>query len=243
MQQEIESIQKRLRILSQTEIETLYERPRFTKDEQLEYFTLSQAEKEVLRDLRAKNTQCYFILQLGYFKAKQMFFIFDFPQVKDDVLYILEQYFPNTKIDALSTVNKRTNLRHRETILALYNYRSCDAEQRQELALTAQHTATVCSKPIYIFRKLLDYLREQRIVVPGYSSMQDIVGKALTYEQNRLRRIVGEQLKDNDIIALKALLDDSQGLYEITLLKREPKDFTLGEIKREIERGVQIRHL
>ena len=149
----------------------------------------------------------------------------------------------NTQIDALSAVNKRTNLRHRATILALYKYRICDAEEQKNLALKAQHAATVCSKPVYIFRQLLDYLSEQRIVVPGYSSMQDIIGNALTYEQNRLRTIIGEQLKADDVIALKALLDDSPGLYEITLLKREPKDFTLGEIKREIERGAQIRHL
>ena len=101
MPQENAPIQKRLRILSQTEIETLYGLPRFTQDEQTEYFTLSPAEKELLRDLRSEHTQCYFILQLGYFKAKQMFFTFDFHEVKDDVQYILEQYFPNTKIDAL----------------------------------------------------------------------------------------------------------------------------------------------
>lgn len=243
MQRETEPVQKRLRILSQTEIKMLYGRPRFTNDEQIEYFTLSQAEKALLRDLRAENTQCYFILQLGYFKAKRMFFTFDFHEVKDDVQYILEQYFPHTKFDALSTVNKRTTLRHRATILALYKYRICDVEERQKLTFKAQHEATVCSKPVYIFRQLLDYLGEQRIVLPGYSSMQDIVGNALTYEQNRLRTAVGEQLKDNDISALKALLDDAQGLYEITLLKREPKDFTLGEIKREIARADQIRHL
>ena len=97
MPQESTPIQKRLRILSQTEIETLYGRPRFTQDEQIEYFTLSPAEKELLRGLRAEHTQCYFILQLGYFKAKQMFFTFGFHEVKEDVEYILEQYFPHTQ--------------------------------------------------------------------------------------------------------------------------------------------------
>ena len=232
-----------MRILSQTEIETLYGRPRFTQDERGDYFTLSQAEKELLRELRAVNTQCGFILQLGYFKAKQMFFTFEFQDVEEDVQYILEQYFPNTQVDELKAVNKRTNLRQRATILTLYKYRLCDAEERRNLALKAQHAATICSKPVYVFRELLDYLAEQRIVVPGYTSMQDIVGNALTYEQNRLRMVVSEQLQGNDIAALRALLDDSQGLYEITLLKREPRDFGLGEIKQEIERGEQIRPL
>ena len=50
-------------------------------------------------------------------------------------------------------------------------------------------------------------------------------------------------LDGSDIEALKHLLSDSQGLYEITLLKREPKDFSLSEIKREIHRQQQIRDL
>ena len=42
---------------------------------------------------------------------------------------------------------------------------------------------------------------------------------------------------------LNILLSDSEGLYEVTQLKREPKDFSLGEIKREIHRGEQIHNL
>ena len=50
-------------------------------------------------------------------------------------------------------------------------------------------------------------------------------------------------LKPYDIQLLKSLLSDSQGLHEITLLKREPKDFSLKEIGQEIDRGKQINHL
>jgi hypothetical protein len=43
--------------------------------------------------------------------------------------------------------------------------------------------------------------------------------------------------------ALKRLLADTQGLLEITLLKRDPKDFSDHEIRREVERGKQMREL
>ena len=42
---------------------------------------------------------------------------------------------------------------------------------------------------------------------------------------------------------LHRLLEDSPGLYEITQLKREPRDFSANEIKREIRRGEQIDDL
>ena len=42
---------------------------------------------------------------------------------------------------------------------------------------------------------------------------------------------------------LNRLLEDTQGLHEITLLKRDPRDFSNHEIRREVERGEQMREL
>ncbi|WP_141550121.1 DUF4158 domain-containing protein, partial [Bacillus pseudomycoides] len=66
----------RLKILSDDEIHRLYSRPIFTYQERVQYFTLSHVEKEVLHTLRSIKSKVYFILQLGYFKSKQLFFQF-----------------------------------------------------------------------------------------------------------------------------------------------------------------------
>ncbi len=234
---------RRLRILGDDEIQALYGRPRFTPEERLQYFSLSQPEKELLAELRSVKSQTYFILQLGYFKAKNLFFTFNLCEAEEDVQYILQQYFNQTKIDIESTINKRTRLKHQRLILQLTNYRSCDVEQRQALEAKARQAAMVCSKPVYIFQQLIHYLQEHRIVAPGYSSLQDTVGRALTSEQDRLTTLVRHHLQHSDREALNLLLSDSEGLYEVTQLKREPKDFSLGEIKREIHRGEQICNL
>jgi hypothetical protein len=49
----------------------------------------------------------------------------------------------------------------------------------------------ICAKPIYVFRELIHYLADQRMVAPGYSIMEDTVGGALVDEQRRLASIVG----------------------------------------------------
>ena len=64
----------RLRILSDDEIDALYGRPRFTQEERAEYFSLSPAEKAALEQLQFINAKMYFILQLGYFKARKHVF-------------------------------------------------------------------------------------------------------------------------------------------------------------------------
>jgi len=178
--------QKRLKILGDDEIEALYGRPHFTSEERMQYFALSQIEKDLLAELRSVRSQTSFILQLGYFKAKHLFFTFDLHETEEDTLYILQQYFPNANMDNLGAVDKRTRGKQRRLILSLCNYRLCDTEQRQKLEEQAFRAASVCSQPIYIFRELMDYLQEQRIVAPGYSFMQDTVGKAMTYEHDRL---------------------------------------------------------
>ena len=88
----MDNLGKRLIILSRDEIEALYGRPRFTQEERGEYFSLTPAEKGALEQLRFINAKIYFILQLGYFKARNMFFTFNLQEVRDEAgLDILQQ--------------------------------------------------------------------------------------------------------------------------------------------------------
>ena len=234
--------QRRLRILGDDEIEAIYGIPRFAPEERLEYFSLSPTELASLSELHSIKSRIYYILQLGYFKARHMFFLFHLQEVFEDAKYIRERYFPDFQFADVETT-KVTRLKQQRLIQQLCNYRSCDAHERRKLESKAQQAAKICAKPVYIFRELMHYLQEQRIVYPKYSFMQDTIGKALQDEQKRLTNIVRNHLDTSDIEALKRLLEDSPGLYEITQLKRQPKDFSVSEIKREIHRGEQIHHL
>lgn len=205
MKQEQENVQKRLKILGNDEIEAIYGKPHFVDEERAEYFSVSPAESAMMEQIHYIKARIYYILQLGYFKARHLFFVFTFLEVEEDVNYIKTRYFPDFQVTDIE-ITKVTRLTQRQLILDLYSYRTCGVRERQSLETQAHALAKVSSKPVYIFRKLLDYLAEQRIVIPGYTSMQDIVGNALTYEQNRLRTVVSKQLQKNDIVALQALL-------------------------------------
>jgi TnpA family transposase len=234
--------QERLRILGDDEIDTLYGRPRFTHEERVQYFALSPTEKAALVQLHSIKSQVFFILQLGYFKARSLFCTFTLQEVKEDAKYILEHYFPDKQIVDVN-IAKVTRLKQQHLIRELFNYRYCDARERQTLDVKAQQAARVCGKPIYVFRELLHYLQQQCVVLPGYRFMQDTVSQALGDEQDRLVALMRDHLTPPDIEALRRLLADSPGLYEITQLKHEPRDFSAGEIKREIRRGDQIQLL
>ena len=237
-----EDSSRRLHILSANEVASLYCLPRFTAEDQARFFSLSADERAVLPQWHTFASRIFFILQLGYFKAVQQFFVVKLAEVIQDVTWIQQNHFPDCKIPT-STVAKGTRLKHQAIILHLRDYRLCDDLERQQLASKVKQVVRISSKPIFVLHELLHFLANQRIVAPGYTVLQNIVSNALTDEQQRLGKIIQSHLAAADIDALKLLLAKPRGLHEITRLKKEPKDFGSQEMKREIARGEQIATL
>ena len=75
----------RLSILSPQEIDALYTLPRFTQEDRRLYFDLSQTEQEMVKAARTVSTAAHLALQLGYFKAKRQFFVYEQEAVHDDL--------------------------------------------------------------------------------------------------------------------------------------------------------------
>jgi len=233
---------KRLRILGEEEIDALYGLPHFTDEERLEYFSLAPPEKAALEPFHSIKSQICFILQLGYFKSHHLFFVFTLSDVAEDVRYLQEQYFPHVSLTDVA-ITKVTRLKQQSVILDLFHYRYCDTTHRRALTAKARRATRISAQPIYVFRELLHYLKEHHLVAPGYSVMQDLVGQALTHEQERLAAIVLKALTPPEREQLDRLLEDTPGLSEVTQLRREPRDFSAQEINRERQRGEQLRPL
>ncbi len=142
-----DSRQQRLKILGQDEIDILFRRPCFTQEEREQYFALSATEQAVLNELKTTKSKIGFILQLGYFKARRMFFIFSTMDVSADVNYVAERYFPGTA-EPECTISKVTRLKHQGLILTLCRYKTCDDSDRQHLEAKAREAAMVSGKPV-----------------------------------------------------------------------------------------------
>jgi hypothetical protein len=192
----------RLKILSDDEIDALYGRPRFAQEERDEYLALSAQEKTALEQLHSLKSKVFFILQLGYFKARHLFFVFGLKDVKD--AYVRDKYFP-ALVDAGPNITEATRLKQQRLILDLCQYRNADTVIREQLEARARQTAAVCGKPLYVFRELMRYLMAERIVAPRYSTIQDMVGRAIAQEQRRLASIVDDHIDPVVKFALKRL--------------------------------------
>jgi TnpA family transposase len=238
----IQTVTKRLKILEADEIEAVYGLPVFDDEDRTFYFALSSPEEAILSQLHGLKSSIYYILQLGYFKARQQFFVFSLQQVVADAQYVQRIYFPDAVLSDLD-IAKVTRLKQQSLILELLQYRVCGQAERQQMRLQAQQMAQISSRPVYVFRELMAYLSRQRLIAPGYTVMQEMIGEVLQREKERLTAIAKSHLTDDAVAALNDLLANPRGLYEITRIKREPKDFSIKEINKEIRRGEQIKSL
>ena len=110
-----------------------------------------------MSQLRFINAKINFILQLGYFKARNMFFVFEPRKLKRTSDSIRDRYFPDLQnVDA--DITKVTRLKQQQLILNLCNYRNADEAVQKKLEARARQSAAVCGKPVYVFRDLMHYL-------------------------------------------------------------------------------------
>ena len=232
----------RLQILSPEEYELLWGFPHFTQSDRDLFFTLTAPEREAQERCRSIRTRIHFLLLLGYFRARQRFFRFELPAVRDDVDYLRRRYFDNKAIVDL-TVSDHTRKRHVETILGLFRYRQCALDERIMLEAHARQAARISSRPVYVLRELVDLLRRERVVLPGYTILQELVRGALAFERKRLAGALEGLIDAEDARSLDRLLVDVEGLHQITTIKRQPRDFSYRQLLAEIERGQRLQAL
>ena len=131
---------------------------------------------------RSLEARLYFILQLGYFKYKSIFFKFDFDQVQEDLNYILGQYFPTAK-KSKTMVNSKTQLNTRSQVLQLLNFKMFNEVTRKRLEALSNQYITRRSNPRYILDELLDDLDRNHVSISGYSTLQEIISQSFTLWQ------------------------------------------------------------
>ncbi|NJR55392.1 MAG: DUF4158 domain-containing protein [Acaryochloris sp. CRU_2_0] len=97
------------------------------------FFTLNQAEEKLLTHYRNARTQVYFILQLGYFKAKQQFFDINFEDVLDDVSFVVNYHFGKMDANWIGSIS-RDNIRvQKRDILGLFSYRNWSTDLEPQI--------------------------------------------------------------------------------------------------------------
>ena len=115
---------KRLTILSELEQFALYNPPDFDEKQRAEFLTFTETELQLILNRPDPTTQIYCAIQLGYFKAKQLFFHLPWEQIdEEDIYFLIQNYFPNHTINNYP-ITKHEYYYQCNIITNLFGYRS-----------------------------------------------------------------------------------------------------------------------
>ncbi len=233
---------KLLSILSDAEQEALYGLPDFDDAQRLEFLALDESELALASNRQGLHAQIYCILQIAYFKAKHLFFRFGWSDVKDDCNFILCRYFNGESFPDKSPT-KHERYAQREKICALYGYQSWSSSLSSPLELQATHIVQRDVTPGFIATELIIWLNANKIIRPGYTTLQELVSRVLSDERQRLGRILAERLDDATIAGLDKLIERDDTLSRLAILRQDARDFGWRQMVHEREKRTILEPL
>lgn len=234
MSSPLRAINKRLTLLSEAERSALYSLPDFDEEQRVEYLTLTQEEQTLMYGRSNASNQLYCALQIGYFKAKQTFFSFTWVDVAaEDIDWVVKQYLPGYSLPH-RPITAYEYYQQREAIMRLFGYQLWSKHSHCLLQTKANQLVKRDTTPSFILTKLIAVLLEQKIVRPGYTTLQATISHALVSERKRLGNQIYQGLNLEGQAAFKRLLVHEKSLSELASVKQDAKNF--GFIMMALER-------
>lgn len=238
------AINKRLTILTQEESFALYGLPDFNEAQRQDYLHFDDNEQNIIYSRNSLAEQMYCAFQLGYFKAKQIFFDFAWKDVpEEDCKFIVEHYFPDSEL-VFADISRHEFYLQRTAIMQYFEYDNWN-NQKHKLVLTSELESIVKrdTSTTFILTEVLTFLRLKKIIRPGYTTLQDLISEALNKERQRLSELLTAKISPEMQQQLDVLLSTDNMISELAALKQDAKDFKYRRMQAECGKLETLRPL
>lgn len=219
--------------------------PQFSKDERSLYFALNPDFKRIISRLNNNDTRAGFILQLAYFRANARFYPIESFR-KRDIAYV-QSILKCHKID-FSKYNSTIISRHRKKILSILDWQDYDKDAKNLLVSYAYRQTNNQQKPKQIFIGLIDLCWENKIRVPSFFELSEIVTVSFSRTEDELLVKTEELLNFSDRELLENILTPgkkvrSRSQPPITALKKINQSLRPNQIKESLRVTEKFRDL
>lgn len=226
--------EKRISILTKSEINELYQTLSFNPVERAEFFSLDISLKREIDKIINIESRVYLILIIGYFRYKPVLPEFTSKSIKGDVKYITQTYYKTENTNLNLNIPKSTKYRLVKRMLYALGFEQLTPSIKSELSERLNDVATICMEPKYIFDELLAFLGQRRIALPGYSTVQKLVSDALNFERKRTIDILSKRICPATAKQITSILHDEGSLNSIRGYNGGARDFSTSEIESEL---------
>lgn len=183
-QYELDFAMPRMNILNKSEQVMFEDPPIFNSAERKRFFSFPNAIQEKAATLRKPSTRIGFLLSCGYFKATKKFFKpedfhpNDIAYVARSVNFDPEEFIPEQYVQS-------TRQWHQDFILEFYGYRRFDKSALQIIQYETSSMMRSQLKPKLIFWRCIDILIRERIQIPAYFQLSELIPTALNQRKKK----------------------------------------------------------
>ncbi len=192
--------------------------PVLTHDQRLAYFVVTDDIRRTLSALRTPANKVGFMLQHGYFKHSGKFFAPNTFRSRD-IKFLKDQLKITEPLDFSDYPSARVK-QQRTRIRELLGWHKFDGDSAALIAAHVQIQAEQQTKPEQIFATAVEYCWQQRIEVPTYNQLANVITDSFNIVESAWLGQLEKSLLPSDCDALDTLLESTDELPAL-----------LGEIK------------
>ena len=220
-------------LLNASELLDIYGTPALNDKERLEAFSLTPEELTCFKKFRNPTDAIYFALILAFFKMKQTFV--EIIPDSHDWKHLAERYFPDTCVPKQLPKHAQ-EFRIKNMVLELCGYQRLNRNLQTELITELSNRVASCPRQRQVCKELLNLCYKQRIAIPGYTTLQNMVSCAWNKEVNRLGKAYHRHTSRQERKEILSLLEKIEGAHPIMKLKQDMKTFRTHDIWEEIDK-------
>lgn len=154
----------------------------------------------------------------------------------------MSRYFHGEPFESES-ITKHEYYSQRERIVLLFSYRLWTTNYLPQLMQQAEQIVRRDVTPGFVATELIVWLNEQKIVRPGYTTLQELISNVLSTERLRLGNLLLDELDDSARAALAQLLVRDDTLSKLAGLRQDAKNFRWRQMKLEREKLATLKPL
>ena len=243
----------RMKILSAVEQEAFESPPVFNSVRRKHHFDFSLEVRQLASTLRTPTNQLGFLLSWGYFTATKQFFP---PQTfrPPDVEYVAKRLGLSLDTQELAGYDKQTVGRHQQLILQGTGFRAFDQSARTFLGKEIAGMVRSQLKPRLIFWRCVDLLIREKVEVPTYFRLAELILTAINHHKEELTTVLEHALPAQTRVVLDGLfvqspaldgapVDSQTAAYKLTLLKKLSQSTKPTKIKERVTDLILVQDL
>jgi hypothetical protein len=159
--------------------------------------------------------------------------------VEDDGAFVLRRYVHGAAFEGRE-ITKHEQYTQRGLIAELFGYQLWSTEFLPQLVQQAAQIVRRDVTPGFVATELIVWRNDHKLVRPGYTTLQELIGTALSAERQRRGTLLEHALDNSATAALAQLIARDDTLSELAVLRQDAKDFRWRQMAHERQKRAML---